>query len=111
MSSRICTYQIAYGRVAVIFQDHVIFSTIIDHSFAAYKVIVFSLKVCRLNIKEVRESEVLGHWGGNSCVLVLGFCPLPPTRNYHHPLTLPTQFLQTMNSLPIGLSIVESTDL
>ncbi len=26
--------------------DHVIFSTVIEYSFAAYKVIIFSLKVC-----------------------------------------------------------------
>ncbi len=35
-------------------------------------------------------------------LLVLGFPPLPPTRNYHHPPTLPTQSLQPMNSRPIG---------
>ncbi len=33
---------------------------------------------------------------------VLGFPPLPPTRKYHHFPTLPTQYLQPMNSLPIG---------
>ncbi len=35
-------------------------------------------------------------------LLVLGFPPLPPTRNYHHPPTLPTQSLQTKKSLPIA---------
>ncbi len=36
-------------------------------------------------------------------LLVLGFPqPLLPTRNYHHPPTLPTQSLQPMNSLSIG---------
>ena len=33
----------------------IIFSTILDYSFAAYKTIIFSLKVCGLNIREVRE--------------------------------------------------------
>ncbi len=33
---------------------------------------------------------------------VLGFPPLPPTWDYQHPPTLPTQPLQPMNSLPIG---------
>ena len=44
----------------------IIFSTLIDYSFAANKVIVFSLKVCRLNIREVRRGDFPGHWGGNS---------------------------------------------
>ena len=32
----------------------IIFSTILDYSFAAYKAIIFSLMACRLNIREVR---------------------------------------------------------
>ena len=33
---------------------------------------------------------------------VLGFPPLLPTQNYHHPPTLPTQSVQPKISLPIG---------
>ncbi len=76
------------------------FSTILDYSLAAYKAIILSLKVRRLYSREVRGGEVQGHWGGNSCAFVLGFPPLPPTRNYIP--TLPTESLQPMNSLPIG---------
>ena len=80
-----------------------IFSTIIDYSFEAYKVIIFSLKVCRVNIREVREGEVPGHWRGIYVLLVLGFPHSHPIyRNYNHPPTLSTQSLQPMNSLPIG---------
>ncbi len=56
----------------------IIFSTIvIDYSFAAHKVIISSLKVCRLNIREVREDQVPGHWGGNSRAFGIGFSPTP----------------------------------
>ncbi len=80
----------------------IIFSTITEYSFATYKVIIFSLKACWLNIREVRGGEVQDHWGGNSCAFGIGFSPLPPTRNYHHPPSLPTQSLQPLNFLPIG---------
>ncbi len=42
----------------------IIFSTTIDYSYN--KIIIFSLKVCQLYIREVRGGEVQGHWGGNS---------------------------------------------
>ncbi len=41
----------------------IIFRTIIDYSFAAYKAIIFSLMVSRLNIREVRGGGVLGLMG------------------------------------------------
>ncbi len=43
---------------------------------------------------------------GIHVLLVLGFPP--PTQSYHHPPTLPTQSLQTMHSLPIGLGPLSS---
>ncbi len=55
----------------------IIFCTIIDYSLAAYKVIIFSLKVWRLNIREVRGGDVPGHWGGNSYAFYIGFPPIP----------------------------------
>ena len=39
---------------------------------------------------------------GIHVLLVLGFPPLPPNRNYNRPPTLSTQSLQLKNSLPIG---------
>ncbi len=44
----------------------VLFSGLIISSYpqlSAGKVIIFSLKVCRLNIREVREGEILGPMG------------------------------------------------
>ncbi len=81
----------------------IIFSTIIDYSCAAYKAIIFSLKVSRHNIREIRGGEVLGPMGREFYVLsVSGLPPIPPTRKYHHPATLLTQSLQPKNSLPNG---------
>ncbi len=44
----------------------ILFSALVISSFpqlSARKVIIFSLKVCRLNIREVRGGEVLGPMG------------------------------------------------
>ncbi len=57
----------------------VIFSTIIDYIFAAYKAIIFSLMVSGLNIREVRGGKVQGHWGGNSCAFGSEFFLTPTT--------------------------------
>ncbi len=78
-------------------QAHIIFSTI-DYSIAAYKVIIFSLVVSRLNIREVRGSEVQGHWGGNSCAFGFGFSStpdhpeLPPPSNPPNPIPQDHEF-------------------
>ena len=74
----------------------IIFSTIIDYSLADYKVIIFSLKVCQPNIREVREGEVLGHWRREFMCFWYWVFP----HSDHH-ATLTTQYLQPMNSLPI----------
>ncbi len=69
----------------------------VGYSYAACKVIFFSLKVCRLNIREVRGGDVPNHWGGMLRAFGIGFSSTPT-----HPPTLPTQSLQPKTSLPIG---------
>ncbi len=89
------------GRLA-----RIIFSTIIDYSFAAYKVIIFSLMVSQLNIREVREGEVQGHWGANSRAFSIGFSPtptqleLPPPSNPPNPIPTAHKFPPHWPPLP-----------
>ena len=71
---------------------HIIFSTILEYNFAAYKAIIFSQKLCWLNFCEASGCEVQGHWGWNSCAFGIGFSStpahpeLPPPSNPPNPI-------------------------
>ncbi len=73
----------------------IIFSTIIDYSFAAYKVIIFSLKVLYIDLTLERSGEVTFRAIGEGIhlLLVLGFphpyhLELPPPFNLSNPIPL-----------------------
>ncbi len=79
----------------------IIFSIILDYSFAAK--LLFSAQWSPTSTLGMSGEGRLWAIGEEIHVLlVLGFPLLPFTLNYHHPPTLPTPSLQPEHSLPIG---------
>ncbi len=71
--------------------------------FPAYKVIIGNLRAPDSMLERPAEVRLRAIGEGVHVLLVLGFPnPPPPTRNYHHHPTLPTQSLQLVHSLPLG---------
>ncbi len=61
-------------------RTRIIFRTIIDYSFAAYRVMIFSLKDRQLNIRETRKVTFRANGEGIEVLSVLGFPHSHPPR-------------------------------
>ncbi len=95
-------------------KDRIIYSTISYNLTAAYKVIIFKLKVSQLNNREVGGGEVLGHWGGNSWAGGIGLSltpahsELPPPCNPPNPIPpaheFPPHWTWNLSNVELGNS-------